>query len=190
MKITTVLATKGGRACVRRFSREHGPCSDEMNLFSPCGTIRIDCSQPEVEEFERDTGTKLDTDVLRGKDWAAVVGWMRDNAGLRVAGAFDKPELGQTPARFVWVVGAIRETYPDIPAEVENEPGLVLWDRQERAMVMRVSPAYAQAMCLELDDCAAWSPFTTIEQWLNSLTNEDLASENLPINKPSTKGPQ
>lgn len=58
---------------------------------------------------------------------------------------------------------------------------------QERAVAMRVSPAYAQAMCLELNDCAAWSPFTTLEQWWNNLSNDDLASENLPVNKPSTK---
>ena len=78
--------------------------------------------------------------------------------------------------RFVWNIGSISEVYPDMP---ESSAELVLWDRQERKAAVTVAAEYANAMCLERSH-PGHSPFTTLEEWLNSLDREDLDSEGLP----------
>lgn len=85
-------------------------------------------------------------------------------------------------ARFVWLVGAIHEEMPDVPApDGENE--LRLWDRQEKQAVMTIHNPYAQAMCLETTNTLADMPFTTLENWFNHLDNKALKSENLPMTR-------
>ena len=87
--------------------------------------------------------------------------------------------------RFVWVIGSIREEYPDIPETVGADGGIVLWDRAHRAAVCVLSAAYAQAFCLETTrENPCEFPFTNLERWFNSLTAEELASENLPPAEP------
>ncbi len=92
----------------------------------------------------------------------------------------------KTNPRFVWLVGAITEQFPDVPNfESEHRQGgdLVLWDRQEKKPAAMVSYEYAQAMCLELTDSPASMPFTNLENWFNDVDNESLESENLTPTK-------
>jgi len=79
--------------------------------------------------------------------------------------------------RFVWLIGSIRDQFPDLPDPVCTKlGGVVLWDRQERKAVVTVAPEYAQAICLEHADS---QPFTDLETWFNDLSNDDLASEGM-----------
>lgn len=79
--------------------------------------------------------------------------------------------------RFVMVVGTIREVYPDIP---EFNGGAVhIYDRQERRVAVTLTESYAQALCLETTRRPESMPFTLLENWLNSLTNDELESEGL-----------
>lgn len=82
--------------------------------------------------------------------------------------------------RFVWLIGDIREQYPDAP-EPETDGAIQLWDRQEKQVVATVYPKYAQAICLE--HVQHGTPFTDLARWFNGLTNEDLSSEGLPMHK-------
>lgn len=41
--------------------------------------------------------------------------------------------------RFVLVIGAIREVYPDIPDNIGDDGAIVLWDRQEQKPVVQWS---------------------------------------------------
>ena len=81
--------------------------------------------------------------------------------------------------RFVWLIGSIREGYPDIPESAEpNDGTLVLWDRLHGQPVVTVAAAYANAICLEHTEHG--TPFTTLADWLNDLSKDELDSENLP----------
>lgn len=80
--------------------------------------------------------------------------------------------------RFVLVIGAIREQFPNIP---ENIADLCLWDRQESKAVMTISPEYGNAICLET--VSGGQPFTAMEAWFNDLSNEDLESEGMTATK-------
>lgn len=86
--------------------------------------------------------------------------------------------------RFVWIIGAIREVYPDIPEALTCAPGIVLWDRQERRTVMKVARDYANLICLEHKDHG--TPFTDLETWVNGLDNVSLESENIAPTIPTT----
>lgn len=91
------------------------------------------------------------------------------------------PAYGPDNPRFVWVVGAIREEFPDIPEHVgQSSSDIHLWDRKHRRSVAILTAAYAQAMVLETTRRHGDAPFTALADWLNDLTPEELASENLP----------
>lgn len=83
--------------------------------------------------------------------------------------------------RFVWVIGSIREVYPDIPEQVGENGDLVLWDRETGKAVTTVASEYANAMCLETVHPKCY-PFTALAEWFNELSDETLASEGLPVN--------
>lgn len=83
--------------------------------------------------------------------------------------------------RFVWIIGSIREQFPDLP-ELEAGP-CVLWDRQERKPVMTLQPEYAQSFCLELTTSAAAMPYTNLEKWWNTVSNSALKSEGMKATK-------
>lgn len=82
-----------------------------------------------------------------------------------------------TNPRFVWIIGAIAEVYPDLAA-VEL-PGTVLYDRQERCPVVTIARGYGNAICLETTTSDSSQPFTTLEGWFNGLTNDELESEGM-----------
>lgn len=87
-----------------------------------------------------------------------------------------------TNPRFVWIVGAVHEEFPDVP-EYDGKGALVLWDRQCRRPAVSVSPEYAQALCLETtrtDD----QPFTALANWLNNVTPAEFASEGIEPTRP------
>lgn len=86
--------------------------------------------------------------------------------------------------RFVWVVGAIRERFPDISERVGCAGSLILWDRQEKRACVTVDSNYAQAMVLEVTTKDYGQPFTKLEKWFNVIDNESLKSEGL---KPTKK---
>lgn len=100
--------------------------------------------------------------------------------GDQYARIVDYPSKPLTGPRFLWLLGSIREVYPDVP-EPEADGALSLWDRQEKREVARVFAAYAQALCLEHNEHG--TPFTTMEKWFNELDNTALESEGLPVNK-------
>lgn len=79
--------------------------------------------------------------------------------------------------RFVWLVGDIREQYPDCP-ESADDGSLVLWDRQEKRAAVTVAKEYGQAMCLELTQPKA-APFSNMEDWFNTTDNESWESESM-----------
>lgn len=83
--------------------------------------------------------------------------------------------------RFVWIIGAIREVYPDIPEAITCSSGVTLWDRQEKRPVLKVAREYANLICLE--HLEHGTPFTSLETWLNELDNVSLESENIPPTK-------
>lgn len=85
--------------------------------------------------------------------------------------------------RFVWLIGDICEAFTDIDlnevsALSKNANDMLLWDRQEKKIVVRVSPDYAQAFCLETTRNED-APFTLLEAWFNTLPNSALESEHL-----------
>lgn len=90
MKIQTVLDTKGGRRERKRFSEMHGPSNDEQHVYSPDGAIKVYCSTDEMEEFERDSETKIDSDVLEARQFIKFVAWMQLDCGLKLSGVFEK----------------------------------------------------------------------------------------------------
>lgn len=83
--------------------------------------------------------------------------------------------------RFVWIIGSIREQFPDLP-ELEAGP-CVLWDRQQRKPVMTLHPEYAQSFCLELTTSPAAMPYTNLENWWNTVSNSALKSEGMKPTK-------
>lgn len=85
--------------------------------------------------------------------------------------------------RFIWIIGSIREVYPDIPDLPTND--LVLWDRQEHQAAAVIPQAYANIMCLEMTGHPARYPLQNLENWLNNtgLHRGILSSENIPDTK-------
>lgn len=83
--------------------------------------------------------------------------------------------------RFVWIIGSIREQFPDLP-ELDGGP-CTLWDRQERKPVMVLQPEYAQSFCLELTTSAEAMPYTNLENWWNTVSNSALKSEGMKPTK-------
>lgn len=86
--------------------------------------------------------------------------------------------------RFVWLIGSIREEFPDIPAD---DLPICIWDRQERQPVFTLHETYEQLICLETVTNGA--PFESMATWLNSLSNRALESEGLPITRDPTVPP-
>jgi hypothetical protein len=87
-------------------------------------------------------------------------------------------EAREDNPRFVWIVGAIREQYPDVPEAMEGQ--LVLWDRQEKKPVVTVFEPYANGMCLETTrKSGGCEPFTELESFFNELDDEALTSEGM-----------
>lgn len=92
----------------------------------------------------------------------------------------NKPTLPFHPAtnpRFVWNIGSLREEYPDLPEQGEM---IDLIDRLTGRPVVSIHPRYGQAFVLESNKVENGAPFTSMETWFNSLTPEELESENLP----------
>ncbi len=83
--------------------------------------------------------------------------------------------------RFVWLVGAIHEQFPDVPEADTQSNDLVLYDRQEEQAVATIHNPYAQAMCLEVVPDGA--PFTALEEWFNNTSNEAFDSEGIPVTR-------
>ncbi|MCC7375417.1 MAG: hypothetical protein IT581_12250 [Verrucomicrobiales bacterium] len=81
--------------------------------------------------------------------------------------------------RFVWAVGAIRESYPDVPELIVECEELVLWDRKHSRPVVSVAGEYAGLMGLELTN--GMQPLTDLGLWINRLSPAALASEWIPI---------
>ncbi|MDE2096133.1 MAG: hypothetical protein KGL39_02735 [Patescibacteria group bacterium] len=91
MKYTLTFTTKGGRREDRKFSELHGPSNDLCKFYSPTDfKIEIRCSTEEAEIFEAETKIELDSDVPSEANFAALVNWLRDNAGLKVSGMYEK----------------------------------------------------------------------------------------------------
>ena len=86
------------------------------------------------------------------------------------------PAPTELKPRFVWLIGSIREEYPDLPDFADG--AVRLWDRKHKQAVMHVTHAYAQAICLEHRDHGM--PFTELENWFNGLDTASLKSEGLP----------
>lgn len=86
--------------------------------------------------------------------------------------------------RFVWIIGSIHEVYPDLAGVADQHAGTVLYDRQERKIVVTIAPDYTQAFCLETTSGPGTSPFTSLEAWFNNLAAGDLSSENIPDTQP------
>jgi hypothetical protein len=83
--------------------------------------------------------------------------------------------------RFVWIIGSIRERFPDIPELAEHLGGMVLWDRQEKKPVVTVHRDYEQLICLETTrNEPASAPLSSLEDWLNNMEPGDLESEGIP----------
>ena len=90
--------------------------------------------------------------------------------------------MQQNP-RFVWNIGSIKETFPDMPEQGE----CVLWDRQEQEPVLTIHSDYTNAFCLELDTNPREFPFTNLENWFNRLSDAELESEGMTPSKPVYK---
>lgn len=95
----------------------------------------------------------------------------------------------QVTPRFVWVIGAIREQFPDIPEHVGiDNGGIFLWDRQEKKSVVIVAAAYGNLICLEVTPPAGSDrsqPFTNLETWLNAIDNDAMESEGIVVTDPA-----
>ena len=79
--------------------------------------------------------------------------------------------------RFILTVGAYFEEFPDVPADL----GTTIYDRAHKQVAVTISPEYGQMICLETTNHGA--PFTAMVDWMNGLSDDDLASENLPTSK-------
>lgn len=84
--------------------------------------------------------------------------------------------------RFVWIIGAISEIFPDVPDLSASPEGMILWDRQLKREVAIVRQEYAQAVCLETK--SGGMPFTNLCDWLNELDAESAESEGLTPTSP------
>lgn len=81
--------------------------------------------------------------------------------------------------RFVLTVGAYVEEYPDVP---DNLP-LGIYDRGQCKMMMTIAPEYGNLICLETIQS---HPFTSLQEWLSDLTDEEMASEGIPTTQQLT----
>lgn len=115
----------------------------------------------------------------RGSSEAVTVEWLITLLAHPAPGSpLPAPSYGPDNPRFVLVVGAVREQFPDIPEDCDGHETCI-WDRKHGRWVAALHHDYQQLLCLEttrLND----SPFSTLADWLNDLTPETLASENLP----------
>ena len=130
-------------------------------------------------DFSGDTETADEVRTHEGPMWAlGAMGWCWSEVKRRAADTAEKKHALVAP-RFVWLVGAVREEYPDVP-EPMDDGSLVLWDRLHGAAVVTVAPEYAQALCLETTRQPGDAPFTQLASWMNDLTDEAMNSEGLP----------
>lgn len=78
-----ILATREGRALLRKFDRQGTPAGVE-DYF--CGVCRIVCSTSEREDWEFDTDSPSpDSDELDAAQFASLAGYLNDNHGLKLS---------------------------------------------------------------------------------------------------------
>lgn len=75
--------------------------------------------------------------------------------------------------RFISTVGAYAEYYPDAPDELP----VGIYDRVLKRMAVVIPEPYHQLIALE---SPRGQPFTDLEDWLNGLSEEDMATEGVP----------
>lgn len=141
--------------------------SDQDERFCLCEN----CIQEAMDETVVHPAA-LQADVVGDANWERLRAW---------AVAQHPPELKNQ--RFVWLIGAIAETYPDV-AKAQEDAGscLVLWDRQEKQRVVTVARGYSNLICLE--SVPGWKPFTDLADGLNITPAGVLSSENIPDTEP------
>ena len=88
-------------------------------------------------------------------------------------------EEAEPNPRFVWIIGSISESFPDIPELAEHLGGLVLWDRQEKKPVVTLHRDYEQIIVLETTRSIKDQPLTNLENWLNGMQAGTLSSEGI-----------
>lgn len=94
-----------------------------------------------------------------------------------------RARLAAENSRFVLVnCEASLEPYPDIPNEVANITGSIIYDRQEKATVATLHGIYAQFIVLEMaNDKGGFQAFCN---GLNECDPDVMASEGIPATKP------
>ncbi len=90
--LEAVYETAEGRKLARK-SNEHGDPTGLERYWSPGGELKICCSSDEREEFERDTETELNADVLTADEFEKFFRWLKENARLRLFGIFTRTTL-------------------------------------------------------------------------------------------------
>lgn len=78
--------------------------------------------------------------------------------------------------RFHWIYPSEAENYP-----LPNDSDFFLWDEQEQCAVLSVDGRYVNLVCLEHRDYGM--PFTDLETWLNSLSNDELENAGVETTK-------
>lgn len=77
-----VLATREGRALLRKFDRQGTPAG--MEDYS-CGVCKIVCSTSEREDWEFTTDSRSpESDELNDAQFASLSGYLNDNHGLKL----------------------------------------------------------------------------------------------------------
>lgn len=71
-------------------SDDQGPPSDLEHYYRETGDIELAVSTDEREEYERDTGAEIESDVLPDADFDKFVEWLKENAD---GGLHDEAEL-------------------------------------------------------------------------------------------------
>jgi len=152
--------------------------NERLNSADPDDSIRQFCDQVEELLLATDANNG-ERNILEGnKSWEPSR-WDHVWRSLLSVRSLDEP--AKTPERkpgprFVLLVGAIREEYPDLPEAMEGQ--VVCWDRQERHEVFTVFERWGQVLCLELVGEAGPQGMCN---WLNGLSDEALKSEGLPV---------
>lgn len=76
--------------------------------------------------------------------------------------------------RFRLAIADYQAGAPDMPAGLP----VCIYDRKAKRIVLRISPEYANLICLEtLPDGA---PFTSMVNWMNATSDDALLSEDIP----------
>lgn len=132
-----------------------------------CGAF-LGMSRP-MAEFVAGKITELYThpDHLKGKDLREALANTREHYC----------------SRFVWNIGAVQETLPDMPDQDAHD-AVVLWDRQDQRVVMTIAREYGNAFCLETTSSKENAPFSNCADWLNALDNECIESEGMTPTRP------